>query len=86
MKHTITYSLIVFLLSIAINYFVMGLMDVCEVNLKPTKVLVPLGFAVVVSLYIWLRRVNGSASLVSACVVGTLLGATVGRFYPWACF
>jgi hypothetical protein len=72
--------------SALVNYFVMTLLDVCEAQLQPAKALVPFGFAVVVVFYLWFRGGAVKYALSAACVVGTAVGATVGRFVPWGCF
>lgn len=86
MRHPKLSALVVFIATIAINYFVMGLMDVCEVTLRPTKAFVPLAFALAASCYVWFRAVENRWLLVAACGFGTLIGAVIGRFHPWGCF
>ena len=72
--------------SALVNYFVMTLLDVCEVQLQPEKALVPLAFAVAVVLYFCFRGGAIKYELSASCAAGTVLGATVGRFWPWGCF
>jgi uncharacterized membrane protein YfcA len=86
MRYPKLSALAVFIVVIAINYFVMGLMNVCEISLQPSKVLVPIAFALTTSVYAWFRAGENRWPLVTACGVGTFAGAVIGRYYPWGCF